>query len=34
MDRGAWQSTVHGVVESWTQLNMHEHACMDAGTGP
>ena len=26
MDRGAWQSTVHGVEESWTQLkrlNMH-----------
>ena len=20
MDRGAWQSTVHGVEESWTQL--------------
>ena len=20
MDRGAWQATVHGVVESWTQL--------------
>ena len=20
MDRGAWQATVHGVAESWTQL--------------
>ena len=20
MDRGAWQATVHGVTESWTQL--------------
>ena len=21
MDRGAWQATVHGVAESWAQLN-------------
>ena len=21
MDRGAWQTTVHGVAKSWTQLN-------------
>ena len=21
MDRGAWQATVHGVTESWTQLS-------------
>ena len=21
MDRGAWQTTVHGVVKSWTQLS-------------
>ena len=21
MDRGAWQATVHGVAESWTQLS-------------
>ena len=21
MDRGAWQSTVHGVAKSWTQLS-------------
>ena len=21
MDRGSWQSTVHGVIKSWTQLN-------------
>ena len=21
MDRGAWQVTVHGITESWTQLN-------------
>ena len=21
MDRGAWQATVHGVTQSWTQLN-------------
>ena len=20
MDRGAWQTTVHGITESWTQL--------------
>ena len=23
MDRGAWQVTVHGVTQSWTQLNAH-----------
>ena len=23
MDRGAWQATVHGVIESQTQLSMH-----------
>ena len=21
MDRGAWRATVHGVAQSWTQLN-------------
>ena len=21
MDRGAWETTVHGVTKSWTQLN-------------
>ena len=21
MDKGVWQATVHGVVNSWTQLN-------------
>ena len=21
MDRGAWQAAVHGVAQSWTQLN-------------
>ena len=25
MDRGTWQATVHGVTESWTQLNTHTH---------
>ena len=25
MDRGAWQSTVHGVSESQTQLSQHVH---------
>ena len=25
MDRGAWQTTVHGVTKSWTQLSMHAH---------
>ena len=26
MDRGAWQATVHGVIESWTRLNnFHTH---------
>ena len=23
MDRGAWQATVHGVIKSWTWLNIH-----------
>ena len=23
MDRGAWQTTVHGVAKSWTWLSMH-----------
>ena len=23
MDRGAWWATVHGAIESWTQLSMH-----------
>ena len=23
MDRGAWQATVQGVAESWTQLSEH-----------
>ena len=22
-DRGAWQTTVHGVAKSWTRLNTH-----------
>ena len=26
MDRGAWQATVHGVTQSWTQLSMY--VCM------
>ena len=25
MDRGAWRATVHGVVNSRTQLNAHTH---------
>ena len=26
MNRGAWQATVHGVVDSWTRLsNQHTH---------
>ena len=25
MDRGAWQSTVHGVTKSWTQLSACAH---------
>ena len=25
MDREAWQATVHGVTESWTQLSAHTH---------
>ena len=25
MDRGAWQVTVHGVIESWTRFSI-EHA--------
>ena len=24
-DRGAWQTTVHGVAQSWTRLRMHTH---------
>ena len=28
MDRGAWQATIHGVVNSWTRLNnSHFHFC-------
>ena len=27
MDRGAWQSTVHGAAKSWTRLsNLYTHA--------
>ena len=27
MDRGAWQATVHGITESWTQLrNQEQHS--------
>ena len=26
MDGGAWQATVHGVTQSWTQLSMY--VCM------
>ena len=26
LDRGAWRTTVHGVVKSQTQLNMHARA--------
>ena len=25
-DRGAWQTTVHRVTRSWTQLSIHTHA--------
>ena len=25
MDRGAWQTTVHGVAKGWTQLSIHTH---------
>ena len=25
MDRGAWLATVHGVSNSWAQLNVHTH---------
>ena len=25
MDRGAWQATVHGITQSWTQLSTHTH---------
>ena len=28
MDRGAWQSTVHMVVKSWTQLKQHSTQSM------
>ena len=29
MDRGAWQTTVHGVAKSWTQLKrLNMHACL------
>ena len=31
MDRGAWQATVHGVTNIWTQLSTHIHA---HDTGP
>ena len=28
MDRGAWQATVHRVIESWTQLSdFYTHTC-------
>ena len=26
-DREAWRATVHGVAESWTQLNEHKEIC-------
>ena len=29
MDRGDWQSTVHGVVESWTLLSDQAHVMLD-----
>ena len=30
MHRGAWWSTVHGVTNSWTQLNTHTHTITQA----
>ena len=30
MDRGAWQTTVHGVAKSQTLTEVTEHACMQA----
>ena len=27
MDRGAWQTTVHGVTKSQTRLSVHAHTC-------
>ena len=38
MDRGAWQATVHGVENSWTQLNdshthTHTHTHTHLGLG-
>ena len=32
MDRGAWQTTVHGIAKSQTQLSTHTHACAHAHT--
>ena len=35
MDRGAWQTTVHGVTKSWTRpsdLHFHFKSCPDTGT--
>ena len=25
MNRGAWQTSIHGVAKSWAQLSMHTH---------
>ena len=25
MDRGAWQTTIHGIAKSWTWLRTHTH---------
>ena len=31
MDRGVWQTTVHGVTKSWTLLNNeHFHNCLQS----
>ena len=30
MDRGAWQTTLHGVSKSQTQLSEHEHKTRNA----
>ena len=34
MDRGAWESTTHGVAESWTQTQLSDfqfYSCLEAG---
>ena len=33
MDRGAWQSTVHGVTKSWTFLGTHTGGRKDWANG-